>query len=168
LVRFTEPPSDVGTEGPQIAPPAAPADEALADDAPADDAVALATSADDESGASPGNWSGVSGLLDGTEPPDDAPVAPDELDRAVAPVADDPVAIEPVVLLVAAVLVPVVDVDDMDAGAPVALDVVPLPGTAVVVLSDVVPLAAVPSELVVVIPCALVDVVVVCAWSAVA
>lgn len=54
LVRFTEPPSVVGTAGPQIGPPAPPAE-----DAPAEDDVVLAALDDDESGASPGSCNGV-------------------------------------------------------------------------------------------------------------
>jgi hypothetical protein len=55
LVRFTEPPSVVGTAGPQIGPPAPPAEDALV----ADDAAVLAALDDDESGASPGSCNGV-------------------------------------------------------------------------------------------------------------
>jgi hypothetical protein len=51
LVRFTEPPSVDGTAGPQIGPPAAPAEEAPTED----DAVVLAALDDAESGASPGS-----------------------------------------------------------------------------------------------------------------
>ncbi len=156
LVRFTEPPSDVGTAGPQIAPPAP-----LADAAPADDAVVLAAFADAESEASPGSCSGVWELLD-----DEAPIESELLDRLAVPVPADPLAVEPVVpfvvVPVVAVLVPADDVDDVDA--PVEVDVVLAPGVAVAMLSGAV--AVVPLDVPVVVPCAVVEIVV-WAWIAV-
>jgi hypothetical protein len=164
LVRFTEPPSVVGTAGPQIGPPAAPAE-----DAPADDAVVLAALDDDESGASPGSWTGVWEL-----PDDGALFDADELDRLAVPAAVDPLAVAPFVAVpVAAVLTPAAEVDEVDeevADAPVELDVVLVPTTPVVLLSGagvVLLLDVIPFDVPAVVPCMLVDVVV-WAWSAVA
>jgi hypothetical protein len=161
-VRFTEPPSDVGTAGPQIGAPA-PA-------APAEDAVVLAAF-EDESGASPGSCNGTCELRS-----DDAPTASGELDWSAVPVATGPLAVAPVVSFVAVPVVvplaPMVDLGDVDADVPEASEVVLVPcvaaapfGAAVVLLSEfaVVVLLDVP----VVMPCAFVELAV-CAWSAVA